>query len=64
MADVDTPLISRCELKLVPLAPEAMEARKPQPPEELVGALQDRVHIDISRVRPGRAVKINPMPQS
>ncbi|HPC83103.1 MAG TPA: helix-turn-helix transcriptional regulator [Thermoanaerobaculaceae bacterium] len=48
----------RRELKLAPLSPEALEARKPQPPEELVGALQDRVHVDVGRARPGRAVKI------
>lgn len=48
----------RRELKLAPLSPEALEARKPLPPEELVGALQDRVHVDVGRARPGRAVKI------
>lgn len=47
----------RRELKLAPLSLEALEARKPQPPEELVGALQDRVHVDVGRARPGRAVK-------
>jgi len=48
----------RRELKLAPLSPEALEARRPPPPEELVGALQDRVHVDVGRARPGRAVKI------
>jgi len=48
----------RREVKLAPLSPEALEARRPQPPEELVGALQDRVHVDVGRARPGRAVKI------
>lgn len=47
----------RREPKLTPLSPEAQEARKPRPPEELVGALQDRVHVDHGRVRPGRALK-------
>lgn len=47
-----------CKPSLPPLSPEAQEARKPPPPEELVGALQDRVHIDVGRARPGRAVKI------
>ena len=36
----------RREVKLAPLSPEALEARKPRPPEELVGALQDRVHVE------------------
>ncbi len=48
----------RRELKLAPFSPEALEARRPQPPEELVGALQDRLHVDVGRARPGRAVKI------
>lgn len=48
----------RRELKLAPLSPETLEARKPQPPEKLVGALQDRVHVDVGRARPGRAEKI------
>jgi transcriptional regulator with XRE-family HTH domain len=48
----------RRKLNLKPLSPEAREARKPQPPEELVGAIQDRVHVDIGSVRPGRAVRI------
>jgi len=36
----------RRDLKLAPLSPAALEARKPQRPEELAGALQDRVHVD------------------
>jgi transcriptional regulator with XRE-family HTH domain len=48
----------RRELKPPPLSPEAREARKPQPPEELIGALQDRAHVDVGSARPGRAVKI------
>jgi transcriptional regulator with XRE-family HTH domain len=43
---------------LTPLTREAREARKPQPPDELVGALQDRVHIKAGKARPGRAVKV------
>jgi len=43
--------------KLSPLSPEAQAARRPRPPEELVGALQDRVHIETGRSRPARAVK-------
>ena len=38
--------LGRREVKLAPLSPEALEARKPRPPEELVGALQDRVHVE------------------
>jgi len=53
-----TPGPGRRELKLRPLSPEALEARKPQLPEELVGVLQDRVHVGVGRARPGRAVKI------
>ena len=48
----------RRHLKLAQLSPEALEARKPQPPEELAGALQDQMHVDVGRSRPGRAVKI------
>lgn len=48
----------RGELKLPPLSRNALEARKPQPPEELVGALQDRVHVDVGRARAGRAAKV------
>ncbi len=48
----------RREPKLTPLSAEAQKARRPSPPEELVGALQDRVQVDAGRARPGRAVKI------
>mgnify|MGYP001033703407 CR=1 FL=1 len=44
--------------KLTPLSAEAQAVRRPRPPEELVGALQDQVHINARRARPGRAVKI------
>ena len=37
-----------------PLLPEAAAARRPMPPEQLVGALQDRVHRDVGRARPAR----------
>jgi hypothetical protein len=36
----------RREVKLAPLSPEARAARRPPPPDELVGALQDRVHVE------------------
>jgi len=45
----------KLKLKLTPLALE--EARKPQPPEELVGALQYRVPVDVGRARPGRTAR-------
>ncbi len=38
-----------------PLSQKEQEARKPPPPDELVDALQNRVHKDIGR---GRAAKI------
>jgi transcriptional regulator with XRE-family HTH domain len=40
----------RRRLKPTPLSHEAREARKPRPPEELVGALQDRVHVEEGRL--------------
>jgi len=43
---------------LKPLSRDAWEACKPQPPEELVDALQDRVHKDIGRGRAARTVRI------
>lgn len=36
----------RREVKLAPLSPEARAARRPPPPDQLVGALQDRVHVE------------------
>lgn len=33
-----------------PLSPEAQRARQPPPPEELVGALQDRVHKETGQL--------------
>lgn len=33
-----------------PLSKAARDARKPRPPEELVGALQDRVHATSGRL--------------
>lgn len=45
--------------RLAPLSQKAREMRRPVlVPEELVGALQDRVHVDVGRARPGRATKI------
>ena len=40
-----------------PLSAEAEEARRPPPPEELVGALQDRVHYDVGRLRAARSIR-------
>jgi hypothetical protein len=39
------------------LSPAAKAARLPRPPEELVDALQDRVHEDTGPVRAGRSVR-------
>jgi len=50
-------VFSRVKLKLPPLSLEAQEELKPQPPEELVDALQDRVHVDVGRARPGRTAR-------
>jgi hypothetical protein len=44
--------------KRSPLSSEALEARKPQPPEELVGALQDRIHTKTGATRPGKSHKV------
>jgi transcriptional regulator with XRE-family HTH domain len=52
----------RRELNLMPLSPEALEARKPPPPWQLVGALQDSVHRDVGRARPARALKTKKLP--
>ncbi len=46
----------RRTIKLKPLSREAREARKPLPPEQLVDALQDRVHIE-----PGRLLSAKPI---
>lgn len=36
----------RREFRLTPLSEEAQAARRPPPPDQLVGALQDRVHVE------------------
>jgi len=40
------------------LSAEAMAARAPRPPEELVGALQDRVHATSGRLLAAKAVRV------
>ena len=40
------------------LAPEVRPARAPLPPEELVGALQDRIHRDDGTVRAAKSVRV------
>jgi len=47
----------RRRLGLTPLSREELEARRPLPPEELVGALQDRVHRDVGRGRAARTAR-------
>jgi transcriptional regulator with XRE-family HTH domain len=48
----------RHDTKPTPRSRDAREARKPAPPDRLVGALQDRVHTQPGKTRPGRAVKV------
>jgi hypothetical protein len=43
--------------QLTPLSPEAQEARKPLPPEELVNALPDRCHKEVGVSRPAKSSK-------
>lgn len=45
-------------VKAPKLSAEAMAARAPRPPEELVGALQDRVHASSGRLLAARAVQV------
>lgn len=45
------------ELSLTPLSPEEEVARKPQPPEELIGALQDRVHKEKGKLISATPIK-------
>ena len=47
----------RTAMTLPPLSPAALEARRPTPPEELVGALQDSVHREMGRGRAARTAK-------
>jgi DNA-binding transcriptional regulator YiaG len=41
------------------LSPEAQAARAPRPPEELVGALQDRIHPASGRLLAAKPIKIS-----
>lgn len=45
-------------VSLPKLSKEARAARAPRPPEELVGALQDRIHRDSGAFRSARSVRI------
>jgi DNA-binding transcriptional regulator YiaG len=40
------------------VSPEVLRARAPRPPDELVGALNDRVHIEMKGARPVRSVRL------
>ena len=40
-----------------PLSKEALESRKPIPPEYLVDALQDPIHKEVGRSRPAKVAK-------
>lgn len=52
MADQKPP-----KLELTPLSPEAQAARRPPPPDQLVGALQDPVHIERGRLIAATPIK-------
>ncbi len=43
--------------KLTPLSLEASEAKKPPKPEELIDALQDKVHTEIGKVRVAKTAR-------
>jgi DNA-binding transcriptional regulator YiaG len=45
-------------VQLTKLSKEARAARAPRPPEELVGALQDRIHPTSGRLRAAKAIAI------
>ncbi len=47
----------RCRPRLGQLSPEAKAALLPRPPEELVEALHDRVHVDRGIGRPARTLR-------
>jgi len=40
-----------------PLSSEAQKARAPRPPEELVGALQDSIHVERGRLLFSRPIR-------
>ncbi len=50
----------RRRIDLTPLSREALEAREPLPPVELVDSLQDRVHRDVGRGRAARTARSKP----
>lgn len=43
-----------------PLSEKALAERRPQPPEELIGALHDTVHRDIGKSRVSKLGKRKP----
>lgn len=47
------------KIKLTPLSKEAHEARLPQKPAELLGALDGKVHKDLGRSRAVEVVRVN-----
>ena len=49
--------VGRRDVERSELSAETSAARRPLPPEELVGAEQDRVHRDVGRGRVGRTVR-------
>lgn len=47
----------RPDVKLAPLSREARDQRRPLPPKQLVGALQDPAHRDVGKARRARTTK-------
>ena len=54
--DCDQPLA--VAVKLTPLSDEAKAARRPSPPESLVGARHDKIHLDIGKAKPARTARV------
>jgi hypothetical protein len=50
--------LGREELILKPLSQAAVDARKPSPPADLIGALQDTVHVEIGKLRSAKSIKV------
>jgi transcriptional regulator with XRE-family HTH domain len=51
--------LKQCPSLLAPLSEEAERARRPPPPENLVGALHEPIHADVGRSRVARTTRRN-----